>query len=111
MNQDRSFANHAAFVARELVVRLLNNAVPTFKHRARTQATALCLAAVLIAVPVEFIQGAQSPRATSAALDLALQISDFAALPITGSVEGAGNNAGSLARINGLREEPGPAGV
>jgi hypothetical protein len=77
--------------------------------RARTQATALCFAAALIAVSAEYTHGTQSPPATSAAQDLALQISDFAALPITGSPEGAGNNAGSLARINGLREEPGPA--
>jgi hypothetical protein len=79
-------------------------------HPARTPAMALCIAAVvLIAVTLEYVNGAQRPAATSAAPELALQISDFAALPITGSLEGAGNNAGSLARINVLREEPGPA--
>ena len=36
----------------------------------------------------------------------ALQIADFAAMPITGTLDGAGNNAGSLARVNGMREEP-----
>jgi glucose/sorbosone dehydrogenase len=41
--------------------------------------------------------------------ELALQIADYAALPITGSPDGTGNNAGSLARVNFLREEPAPA--
>jgi dienelactone hydrolase len=40
---------------------------------------------------------------------LALQIADYAALPITGSPDGAGNNAGALARVNTLREEPAPS--
>jgi len=46
---------------------------------------------------------------TEAAPELALRITDYAALPITGLPEGPGNNAGSLARINFLREEPAPA--
>jgi hypothetical protein len=78
--------------------------------RARIVATAFCIAAVAaVALPIESVDGAQSPAATGTAPELALQISDFAALPMTGSPEGAGNNAGSLARINVLREEPGPA--
>jgi hypothetical protein len=40
----------------------------------------------------------------------ALEIADFAALPITGSSDGTGNNAGSLARINVMRQEPGRTG-
>jgi hypothetical protein len=40
--------------------------------------------------------------------DLALQIADYAALPITGLPDGEGNNAGSLARVNVMREEPAP---
>ena len=32
-----------------------------------------------------------------------------AALPMTGSPDGEGNNAGALARINSLREEPAPS--
>jgi hypothetical protein len=40
--------------------------------------------------------------------DLALQIADYAAAPITGSPDGKGNNEGALARINFLREEPTP---
>jgi hypothetical protein len=41
---------------------------------------------------------------------LALEIADFVPLPITGLPDGTGNNAGSLARINVMRQEPGPAG-
>lgn len=46
---------------------------------------------------------------TAAALptDLTLQIKDYMAMPITGVVQGTGNNAPLLARINFLREEPG----
>ena len=40
---------------------------------------------------------------------LILQIKDYATAPMTGSTTGTGN-AGSLARINMLREEPGGAG-
>jgi hypothetical protein len=36
-----------------------------------------------------------------------IQIKDYAAMPITGELDGAGNSAGLLARINFLREEPG----
>jgi hypothetical protein len=37
---------------------------------------------------------------------LTLQIADYLAMPVTGTVDGTGN-AGSLARVNFLREEPG----
>ena len=40
--------------------------------------------------------------------ELALQIADYADVPITGLPDGTGNNAGSLARVNFLREEPAP---
>jgi hypothetical protein len=39
--------------------------------------------------------------------DLTIEIKDFASMPLTGAVDGAGNSAGLLARINFLREEPG----
>ncbi len=39
--------------------------------------------------------------------DLTIEIKDYAEMPITGAVDGAGNSAGLLARINFLREEPG----
>lgn len=53
-------------------------------------------------------QGNAGSRPGSAREELALEIADYAALPITGAPDGSGNNAGSLARINVLREEPGP---
>lgn len=37
---------------------------------------------------------------------LAIVVTDYATMPITGSVDGEGNNAGALARINTMREEP-----
>ncbi len=46
--------------------------------------------------------------ADPAAAQLTLQISDYATLPMTGVVDGVGND-GSLARVNFLREEPGGA--
>ena len=49
-----------------------------------------------------------APR-VSAEAPLILHIKDFATAPITGSTTGTGN-AGSLARINMMREEPGGAG-
>jgi hypothetical protein len=39
---------------------------------------------------------------------LTIRVTDFAALPMTGTVDGVGND-GSLARVNFLREEPGGA--
>src|SRR5215813_9245370 len=43
----------------------------------------------------------------AASPDLTIEIKDYAAIPITGAVDGPGNSAGLLARINFLREEPG----
>jgi hypothetical protein len=40
---------------------------------------------------------------------ITLEIKDYVAMPITGLVEPKGNNDGLLARVNGLREEPGGA--
>jgi hypothetical protein len=37
---------------------------------------------------------------------LAIVVTDYATLPMTGSPDGEGNNAGSLARINTMRQEP-----
>src|SRR5215472_6594767 len=45
--------------------------------------------------------------AAAAPPELTIQIKDFADMPITGAVDGPGNSAGLLARINFLREEPG----
>ena len=39
--------------------------------------------------------------------ELTIEIRDYASMPVTGAVDGAGNSAGLLARINFLRQEPG----
>jgi len=73
------------------------------RNRARLFAVAA------LAVTICTIGIAQGRKAGAPAkAELALQIADFAALPITGSPDGTGNNAGSLARVNFLREEPAP---
>ena len=41
---------------------------------------------------------------------LTLEIRDYAAAPMTGKIDGAGQTDGMLARITSLREEPGGAG-
>ncbi len=43
----------------------------------------------------------------AASNDLTIEIKDYAAMPVTGAVDGPGNSAGLLARINFFREEPG----
>jgi len=40
---------------------------------------------------------------------LAIVVTDYATLPITGTPDGEGNNAGALARINTMRQEPAPS--
>src|SRR5713101_2629216 len=55
------------------------------------------------------IASALLARSVQAEAPLVLRIKDYATLPMTGSTTGA-NNAGSLARVNMLREEPGGAG-
>ena len=54
-------------------------------------------------------QSAKDRAAPARRPELALAIADYAALPITGLPDGPGNNAGSLARTNVMREEPAPA--
>ena len=78
-----------------------------------TRTRNVALALTCIPVGLTIVLGAapivqDAPRATANALpELALEITDYAALPVTGAPDGAGNNAGSLARLNVLREEPG----
>jgi Glucose / Sorbosone dehydrogenase len=70
------------------------------------QTLSFCFALVAAALSlVGALQSAQNGPATRPA-EFALRIADFAAMPITGLLDGTGNNAGSLARINVLREEP-----
>ena len=45
--------------------------------------------------------------AVAASPIVTIEIKDYATMPITGELDGAGNSAGLLARINFLREEPG----
>ena len=56
-----------------------------------------------------FIVGLATLSAAGAPLQLTLEIADYVALPTTGLVDGKGQTDGMLARINGLREEPGGA--
>ncbi len=72
-------------------------------------ATAL-LGVVLTATPVPRAPRDKAPERPAPATPLALEIADYASLPATGSPDGTGNNAGSLARINVMRQEPGPDG-
>jgi hypothetical protein len=69
------------------------------RHLVIASVVALCLVGVA---------RGQNGTARKPAGGLALQIADYAALPITGSPTGTGNNEGSLARINVMREEPAP---
>ena len=71
---------------------------------------AALLGAVLTATPVARAQRDTPPKGPARATALALEIADYASLPATGSPDGTGNNAGSLARINVMRQEPGPGG-
>src|SRR3954449_3294355 len=45
--------------------------------------------------------------AFAASPELTIEVRDYATMPMTGAVDGVGNSAGLLARINFLREEPG----
>ncbi len=70
------------------------------------------LAAAALATVIDGGGLAQEPKADVPAknsAELALQLTDYASLPITGTPDGLGNNAGSLARVNFMREEPAPA--
>jgi hypothetical protein len=67
-------------------------------------------AAIAVAAGVpDAAQPQQDGPRRDAQQEFALELSDYAALPITGSLKGDGNNAGALARINGMREEPAPS--
>ncbi|HEV2983954.1 MAG TPA: hypothetical protein VGX46_06180, partial [Vicinamibacterales bacterium] len=63
--------------------------------------TSLCLAGVAAALPAFWVAAGST--------SLTLDIKDYAAMPITGRVDGKGQTDGMLARVNSLREEPGGA--
>src|SRR5438034_9248916 len=44
-----------------------------------------------------------------ASAQITLEIKDYVAMPMTGQLDGKGSNDVLLARVNGLREEPGGA--
>lgn len=70
------------------------------------QVTGMALAVIICSSGMT--QGRKDAAPANGPAALALQIADYAALPITGLPDGTGNNAGALARINFLREEPAP---
>ena len=45
-------------------------------------------------------------QAGAASAQVTLRVTDYAVMPVTGTMDGPGNS-GSLARVNVLREEPG----
>jgi hypothetical protein len=47
--------------------------------------------------------------AAAASTPITLELADYAALPMTGTLDGKGQTDGMLARVNSLREEPGGA--
>lgn len=59
------------------------------------------LATLAVALPALYAAGASGP--------LTVEIADYAAMPVTGTVDGTGQTDGLLARVNSLREEPGGA--
>src|SRR5688572_24381719 len=79
----------------------------------RSQPVATMLLAAALSVTPDGgmrAQRASNRKPPPPAAPLALEIAEFASLPITGRPDGTGNNAGSLARVNVMRQEPGPAG-
>ena len=65
---------------------------------------------VRLAIPVLVLVAAAGVVAAPPTGPLTLELQDFAALPITGNIEGAGQVDGMLARVNSVREEPGGTG-
>jgi glucose/sorbosone dehydrogenase len=78
--------------------------VPRFRSRHATLPLVLLASGLVLAQVPKTAAPAKEPVAP------ALQVANFAALPITGLPDGIGNNAGSLARVNFMRQEPIPNG-
>jgi hypothetical protein len=80
------------------------------KNEVRLKPDATVQLAIVVTLAAMLWSSVAAQRsATSAsppASRLGIRISDYAALPVTGSPDGKGNNEGSLARINFMREEP-----
>src|SRR5205823_4582561 len=62
---------------------------------------ALRLASLALVLPVLADAGFSPP--------ITIEIADYAALPVTGTLDGTGQTDGMLARVNSLHEEPGGA--
>ena len=83
----------------------------SWSRRSQPVATMLLAAALSVTPDVGVrAQRASNRKPPQPTAPLALEIAEFASLPITGRPDGTGNNAGSLARLNVMRQEPGPAG-
>jgi hypothetical protein len=61
-------------------------------------------------IPAIVVAASAAAFAAPPTTPLALELKDFATLPITGDIEGAGQVDGLLARVNSVREEPGSTG-
>ena len=51
----------------------------------------------------------QLASAAAARAQMTIEIKDYVTMPVTGLVDGKGNNDVLLSRVNGIREEPGGA--
>jgi hypothetical protein len=67
---------------------------------------------IRFSLPAAFLLATAAVTAAPPGVDrpLTLEIRDFAALPITGKLDGVGQVDGMLARVNSVREEPGATG-
>jgi len=64
-------------------------------------ALTIAAAPLLLASPIRAQLATPAP--------VTIEIKDYVAMPITGSLDGTGQTDGMLARVNNLREEPGGA--
>ena len=61
-------------------------------------------------IPAIVVAASAAVFAATPTTPLTLEVRDFATLPITGNLDGAGQVDGMLARVNSIREEPGGTG-
>jgi hypothetical protein len=63
-----------------------------------------------LTIPAIVVAASAAAFAADPTTPLTLEVRDFATLPITGILDGAGQVDGMLARVNSIREEPGSTG-
>jgi hypothetical protein len=63
-----------------------------------------------LTIPAIVVAASAVALAAPPTTPLTLELKDFATLPITGNLDGAGQVDGMLARVNSIREEPGSTG-